>query len=1096
MNWHLDGAPKWTSARLPHETVCDAIRHWGEAQPDSIAARFLAAGTVREELTANELNARADRLAWFLAARFSTQSRALLLFKPGLDFIVAFVGCLRAGVIAVPAPLPGPREGTWRVESILEDCAPSLILTHADALPTVDRCKIALPIIDINGIDGTNADEFCQFGTPRSDDLAFLQYTSGSTSAPKGVIVSHRNLVSNVQTLIERFDIASTKSIVSWLPHYHDMGLVGPILTCLVAGRPVVLMSPADFLRNPMVWLKCISRYDSGVITAPTFAYDLCARMLERASNIRTKEVDLSCVQTAIVGAEAVREASLARFAVATSRFGFSSKAFYPSYGLAEATLFVDGIRGPLARIARCFDGPALAEGRVVPAPTENAGSRSVALVPSGSPLNESDTKVIIVDEKNQTAAAPSLVGEICISGPSVTAGYWGHAEANRAVFRIRTDQNKDSTFLKTGDLGFIHDGQLFVVGRKDDLIILNGVNYYPDDIEAHAISAHALTHGLKAAAICVETKSGARLVVFQERRRRSGASEDASIVAAIRQSVRDRCNITVHGVTLVPPGKLPTTSSGKIKRRRCREMFDLNEIPPTWSTFVDEGRHIDASSGKDETFGGETAAERIEMLRSIISNVLAWPTSHIDSQLPVSAYPLDSLKLVEIVLTIEAKMSRSITVEQLLEAPSLSQVAENWGQTFRPDARGFWADAALPGDLQPQSTVSNSGDGDVVLTGATGLLGGHLIAKLLSRSDRLIRCLVRGSASNARAKLISALDGLGADVIALERKVLFHSVDLADPTLGLTSAEYLALAENASVVIHCAAELDFVRPYSGLRRTNVEGTRAILTLGTTGRAKRLLHVSSVSVVQAPLQGFRRIAEDDALDYPELLLNGYAQTKWVSDVMVTHAKNRGFDVNIFRIPWLLEMPIEGRPLYDGFLLRLFHSCGCLGYLPDTALSFDIVPVDFVADAIAGTALAPESGGCIHHLGLDRALGVADVQRIMKEQYGNVPLEPVERWIERLTGDLRRDKNHPLAPLSPLFLRMGASVPSILPYLQGDVSEMDSTATRERLARSESIKVPNADDARHLLAAALSRYARDNGDQPLASWGRHAANDIR
>ena len=356
------------------------------------------------------------------------------------------------------------------------------------------------------------------------------------------------------------------------------------------------------------------------------------------------------------------------------------------------------------------------------------------------------------------------------------------------------------------------------------------------------------------------------------------------------------------------------------------------------------------------------------------------------------------------------------------------------------------------------------------ILTGATGLLGGRLVANLLRNADRSIKCLVRGGEAEAHARLGAYLEALGISPTSIRQRLTCISVDLSKPTLGLSDKPYAALADNAATLINCAAMLDFIRPYAALRPINVEGTRAMISLVAAGRRKRLLHVSSISVLESSLRAFQRIGEGEALDYPESLLTGYAQSKWVSDVMVSHARQRGLLVSVFRIPWLLDVPPKGRRPVEGFLLRLLATCAEIGCLPETAARFNIVSVEFAARIIAAIALVPDCGEPIFHLGAERGLDVAEVQSALRAANPAITLVPIEEWAERLERKLREVAHHPLGPFAPLFIKRNGKEIKIAPYLAGRMPEMDSTATGLILSRLGLETIPSARSARRLLAA--------------------------
>jgi acyl-CoA synthetase (AMP-forming)/AMP-acid ligase II len=351
-------------------TVADTLARWVMRSPEGIAVRLLRAGHSCLEVSFGELDLKVRVLAKVLARRTSSGDRVLLLFKTGPEFIMAFLACLRAGVVAVPVRLPGARESQARIVSIIADCTPSLVLTQLSVRQSLASYRFGRPVIEV---DTQQPEVSHKSDDERWTELALLQYTSGTTGTPKGVMISHQNLLTNTHICLERSRATSRSSVVSWLPHYHDMGLVGAILVPLCSGHEQTLMSPAEFLRRPLSWLEAVSHYRADVIIAPNFAYELCAQKLTtEAYPARFQDMDLSCVRVAFVGAETVHAATLARFAAAATPFGFSERVFLSCYGLAESTLFVDGIQGSVPQISRRFAARDLAAGRVAPRSREN----------------------------------------------------------------------------------------------------------------------------------------------------------------------------------------------------------------------------------------------------------------------------------------------------------------------------------------------------------------------------------------------------------------------------------------------------------------------------------------------------------------------------------------------------------------------------------------------------------------------------------------------------------------------------------------------------------------------------------------------------
>ena len=517
-------------------------------RPDRVAFTFLADGELEgAHLTYGELDRRAAALAASLAESVPPGERALLLYPPGLDFIVAFFGCLYAGVVAVPAYPPRPNDRSQsRLRAIARDAEPRAALTTesilAGAVEPRGLLAVAPELAGLRWIptDGTgSAEPPVRLAEPDPESLAFLQYTSGSTADPKGVMVTYANLLHNERMIAAAFGMDEESVVVGWLPLYHDMGLIGNVLQPLYSGGRCVLMSPVAFLQRPLRWLEAIGRYRATVSGGPNFAYELCLR---KAGPEALARLDLSSWRVAFNGAEPVRASTLERFAAAFGPCGFRPEAFYPCYGLAEATLFVSGGRpGQAPRV----DGET---GRV------SCGSAWKG------------QRIVVADPETGAEVAPGGEGEVWIAGPSVARGYWRNPEATARdfnAFLMREDGGADGPFLRTGDLGYLAAGELYVTGRLKDLIILRGRNLYPQDVELTAERSHPDLRPGNGAAFAVDAGGEERLVIVHEvERRRKG--ETAEIAEAVRRAVAAEHEAQVHEVVLIRQGSLPKTSAAR----------------------------------------------------------------------------------------------------------------------------------------------------------------------------------------------------------------------------------------------------------------------------------------------------------------------------------------------------------------------------------------------------------------------------------------------------------------------------------------------------------------------------------------------------
>jgi acyl-CoA synthetase (AMP-forming)/AMP-acid ligase II len=563
---HLDRLP---GTFFGPPTLVDLVGHRAQCQPDDVAFTFLVDGENEQvHLTNAELDRQARAIGAWLESLDLVGQRALLLYPPGLEFVAAFFGCLYAGVTAVPVYPPRRNRSLARIQAIADDAEARVALTTDLVVKRVE------PLIDetphLKALTWLTTDHVPEGMDQRweppdihTDTVAFLQYTSGSTGIPKGVVLNHGNLLHNSALIAYAFEHTRSGTGVFWLPSYHDMGLIGGILQPLYVGRPNILMSPVAFLQKPYRWLSAITRFGATTSGGPNFAYDLCVRKITPEQKAT---LDLSTWQVAFNGAEPVREDTIERFCEAFAPCGFRREAFYPCFGMAEATLIVSGGYVKKPPVIRWFEAEALAVHRVVPAQPHASGAR--ALVGCGG--NLPDQKIVIADPETRRPCPPDRVGEIWVRGPSIATGYWNQPEATEATFRAYLEDSGEGPFLRTGDLGFLQDGELFVTGRIKDLIILHGVNVYPQDIEKTVEGSHPYLLPNAGAAFTVESQGRERLVVVQEieRRRKGDMSE---VFDAIRRAVSREHELSVEAIVLVQAGSIPKTSSGKIQRHACR---------------------------------------------------------------------------------------------------------------------------------------------------------------------------------------------------------------------------------------------------------------------------------------------------------------------------------------------------------------------------------------------------------------------------------------------------------------------------------------------------------------------------------------------
>ncbi|MDJ0582975.1 fatty acyl-AMP ligase [Crocosphaera sp.] len=566
---------KYSACLAAEENFASLLKQRAIYQPSKTAYTFLSSGKTKESsLTYEKLDRRARELGSILYSLGLQGERALLMYTPGLDFVIAFFACLYAGVIGVPVYPPKRNQSFHRLRAIIKDCDAKEILTTSTILGNLQKGLRDYPELHnfkFLGTDNLSKPFRESYNLPEiritEKDLAFLQYTSGSTGNPKGVIVTHENLLVNSADLDRGWQHNSDSVIVTWLPTFHDMGLIYGVLQPLYKGIPCYMMSPATFLQSPIRWLQAITRYKGTHSAAPNFAYELCAR---RITPEQKETLDLSSWQMALNGAEPVRADVLDLFSQAFASCGFEPTAFCPGYGLAEATLKVTAVR-TREEINFCkVQTDALRENRVVEAHSEEENQQVLV----GCGRTEIDTEIVIVDPNTLTPCSKDEIGEIWVAGKTVAQGYW-QREAETAKTFQATLANGEGPFLRTGDLGFLKDGELFVTGRLKDVLIIRGRNHYPQDIEMTVEQCHRALRPGYGAAFTVETEAKQRLVIVQEVERTYLRKINIKEVEeAIRKAVSQAHGLQVHDIVLIRPATILKTSSGKIQRSRCKEQF------------------------------------------------------------------------------------------------------------------------------------------------------------------------------------------------------------------------------------------------------------------------------------------------------------------------------------------------------------------------------------------------------------------------------------------------------------------------------------------------------------------------------------------
>ena len=563
-----------------HSTIVGILQNNLAIRPQQTAYTFLADGE-RESAscTYQTLDLQAKAIAVKLLTKVKPGDRALLVYPytAGLEFIAAFMGCLYAGVVAVTDYPRQHIKSLSQYQARIVDCQAAIALTTQEfaervreqliAHPTVALKLKALPWIESDTVDLNLAGQW-QMPQIDGDTLAFLQYTSGSTGQPKGVTITHRNVLHNSEVIYKSFGHHPQSKVLMWLPMFHDMGLIGGVMQPLFAGLPAVLMSPIALAQKPFLWLQALSKYKITTSGGPNFAYDL---LCQKITDEQRANLDLSHWEIAFTGAEPVRAETLEKFSQLYEPCGFKKDAFYPCYGMAEATLFITGIDpGKYPTICH-LDKKALAEDRVVAVTPEHPDSKAV--VSCGHTWLGDE--IIIVDPETRIQCQSDGVGEIWARGVGIGKGYYQREEQTAKTFQATLANDSDKTYLRTGDLGFIKNGELYITGRIKDMMILWGRNHYPQHIEETVESCHPALRPNHGAAFSIDVGGEEQLVIAHEINRTHLRKLNAEeVIGAIRLSVGEQNMANVFAVALLKTGSIPKTSSGKIQRRACQSMF------------------------------------------------------------------------------------------------------------------------------------------------------------------------------------------------------------------------------------------------------------------------------------------------------------------------------------------------------------------------------------------------------------------------------------------------------------------------------------------------------------------------------------------
>ena len=1027
-------------------SILSPFYRWTERSPDQLLYAFLdVEGRIAESYSYAQFLQRTTDIASHIRRThpMAAAERVLLAYPPGLEMICAFAACVRLGLIPVPV-YPSTSQGLQaaldKTDFIARDCQAAAVLTarsyywsmklnearNSVATLSLRRSKASRLkwIVSTDADKGARAD----FSDVHSDVL-FLQYTSGSTSEPKGVMVTHENILENCEAVVDHRPVG-----VSWLPQYHDMGLIGYYLFFALKGGTTYGLSPLDFIQRPALWLETISNYRGTASSAPNFAYEYCLRP-EKVPAATLEHLDLSSLRFLMTAAEPVRANVFRDFIRKFEPYGLNPKSFFAAYGLAEFTLAVSNY----GRTIQAFDRAALRQHLVQPADPDAVGADTTTLVSCGRTLGASEVKIVDVSEAPR-AAGEREVGEIWIRGPSKCRGYWQRPELSAAIFeaQLAGDREGEPTWLRSGDMGFLHDGELYVCGRSKDMLIVRGLNYYPQDIEALVEDNDRVRKGCVAAFAC-EGESRETLVVVAELKQPRRPPDAHELNRRLLQGL----GVAAGSFVFIKARTIPKTSSGKIVRHLVRERWLEGKLHVL--------SHVDSAI---ETDNPGVEPSRSWLRRFGLTGAETWTLEDAG---------FDSLKLVEFHQALTEQLERhgdhdlsdavdlpllqKIEIRELFHlvdqveaaAPHaklrLKRALSNLGrehralevEMMRRDTRLRFDTAALP--MAPDA--ASAGEGGVLLTGGTGFFGPFLLASLLNQSADDIHVLVRANAGDAMQRIREGLMSVAADGTSCpegwERRVRPVCGDLSAANLGLSAAAWRALAENVHTIYHSGALVNYLLDYQAMREANVGGTNEVVRLAMSHRSKVLNHISTTFVFGWSVQ--ESLAERDTNSAMDRLDFGYSQSKWVSEQVVRDAMLRGLQARIFR-PALLTPSIHGGGQNFDISIRLLAFMINHGISTTAQNQVSFAPADLAAGNIVAISHTLDSVGATYHVTRDEYATLADITTILGE----------------LTG--RTFRNYSLPDFVPEVIKRCHSGDILFPLLEFLVRSVDNISAME------------------------------------------------
>ena len=972
---------------------------------------------VKVQLTrADLLKKSIDVAAKLKAAGIKKGDRVIILSTQTVDNVLSVVGSMFAGAIFTIIPPPIDSSKMERFISVVKSCNPKCLLCgnmlenkSKEILSTLKKkVEVAEIFSNLDVINVENCEEAVDF-TPEKidlDDIIYIQYSSGSTSAPKGVLISYGNLISAVNTTVEPL---GAERVFGWVPFFHNLGLVYLIFTSIIKPEFVVgIMSPADFLAKPSRWIENLSEFKADTTLAPNSVYESYPKLVPAS---KLKGIDLSNLKLFLNGSEIVTYSSMKQFAEEYKDFGVSINDFMVGYGLAEVTCGVTGVRNFSEDEVLELDFDQYQNGKLVLA-NENTENKIEFI---GNGYTVKDHKIIAVNPDTLEPCKEDEFGELWIKGPAVAKGYYNNAKATKETFHNKL-KGYEEDFLRTGDLGIIKDDYVYITGRMKELIIINGNNILPNDIVVKLTEKMPALKYANIVPFSIVKEEKERLIIALEiPESLKDVVKFDDVVEMMNKAVLEYFEVSPYEICVVATGALPKSDNGKVSIAKTRKLYEEDKL-----NIVISSRNEESQYEKNIEYDTETE----KVLGTIINEEFNHKADRDDNLLNMG---MDSLEVTQLTTKIEEKFNVNVPVSFIFENPTINKISKYIDRTLagediadlEKDKSYLYDEVKLDENIKPGKYEDDApAMKNVFITGTTGFVGAYLIHSLLSETEARLYCHVRAKNEEEALKRIK----YNMEYYHLWKEEYREFItpvigSLDEPLLGIEEEKYKILTETIDTVYHNGALLNFIYPYERLKNTNVGGTIKTLEFACTGKPKYYNYVSSYSVFDNPSH-FEKVAmEDDPLDSCIGYYLSYSETKWVCEKIVNLARKAGLRAAIYRPGEITGANDTGIWKLSDSISRTFKSILQTKVYPNIDLKIHMTQVDYIAEAIVKISKQGDAYGKAYNLMNSVYVSIGELGRIINKCGHEAKPLSYEEWKENLFNS---GNEHPLKLLESLF----------------------------------------------------------------------------